>query len=205
MTIIEENLTFTFNEGIGVINYDKDSFYIEKFQSILNNYPKENISNKDKFDYICKKFKNKKEFTKKLNKICPKSLSAVDIIAYDETTSYFIEIKDYRNPEGEEKDLNILILTLIKNCLDSYSGILGMQFSENKSEQKIAKEILSKKFIEFIVHIEIPNNSNTFDKDIWNIIGIQDAIEQRNNFSHRIRVVSIDNLPKSLPWIVKET
>ena len=202
ITIKEGDLIFIFDKGIKVLNYDKkDSFYTKKFQKILID---NEFKYKKAFEKICGSNYQKKIFKKSLNEICPKSISAVDIIAYNETTAYFIEVKDYRNPRVEEKNFHKLILTIVKNCLDSYSGIIGMQFSKDKNEQKIAKEILSREYIEFIFHIEIPQNSNKFDKEAWNLANIQDLIEKRNNFAYRIRVVSKDSLPKSLPWRIEE-
>ena len=203
MEIVEGDLKFIFDKDITVLNYDgKDSFYVKKFQKILidNEFKYE-----EAFKKICDANYQKKIFKKKLNQICPKSISAVDIVAYDKDTAYFIEVKDYRNPRSAEKNLHNLVLTVIKNCLDSYFGIIGMKFSKNSSEQIIAKEIINKERIEFILHIEIPENSDKFDREAWNLAGIQDLIEQRNSFSYRVRVVSKDNLPKSLPWVVKET
>ena len=202
MEIIEGNLKFIFEKNIKTLNYDEeDSFYVNKFQSILKD--KNELTNQEKFNKICKKYK-KKEFKKELSQICPKSISAVDIIAYDKDTAYFIEVKDYRNPRSEEKNLNNLVLTVIKNCLDSYAGVMSMKFSKKPSEQTIAKEIINKEKIEFILHIEIPRDNTNFDREVWNLEGIQDLIEKKNNFSYRIRVVSMDNLPKSLPWSVKD-
>ena len=202
MEIEEGSLKFIFDEKMKIFNYDgKDSFYTKAFQKVLIN---NEFNYEDSFNKICVGKYNKKEFKQKLNQICPKSISAVDIITYDEETAYFIEVKDYRNPRSEEKNLNRLILTVIKNCLDSYAGIIGMKFSKNNSEQIIATEIMNKEKIEFILHIEIPKNSNKFDIEVWNLAGIQDLIEQRNNFSYRIRIVSKDDLPQSLPWTVKD-
>jgi len=199
--IVEGDLKFIFDEEIKAFNYDEHgSFYSKKFQNILID---REIRYKDAFEKICKDRYKKREFKKELNLICPKSISAVDIVAYDKDTAYFIEVKDYRNPRSAEKNLHNLVLTVIKNCLDSYSGIIGMKFSKNSSEQIIAKEIINKEKIEFILHIEIPENSDKFDREAWNLAGIQDLIEQRNSFSYRIRVVSKDNLPKSLPWVVR--
>ena len=202
MEIEEGNLKFIFDKEIKVLNYDgKDSFYIKKFQKVLIN---NEFNYEDSFNKICDGKYNKKELKENLKQVCPKSISAVDIVAYDEETAYFIEVKDYRNPRSVEKNLHKLILTVIKNCLDSYAGIIGMKFSKKDSEQTTAKEIMNKEKVEFILHIEIPENSNKFNREVWNLAGIQDLIEQRNNFSYRIRVVSKDNLPQSLPWLVED-
>ncbi|NEW60969.1 hypothetical protein GSY74_06695, partial [Sulfurovum sp. bin170] len=68
----------------------------------------------------------------------------------------------------------------------------------------IAKEILSKNNIEFILHIELPDNNDKFEIEVWNLADIFDSIDRRNNFSSKVRVVSKNNLPKSLPWTVED-
>ena len=203
MELIEGNLKFIFHTDVKALDYDEkeQSFYIKKFQKTLID---NEFNYDDTFNKICNKSYNKKIFKKELKSICPKSLSAVDIIAYTSDIAYFIEVKDYRNPRAEEKNFNKLVLTVIQNCLDSYSGIVSMQFSKDETQKKIAKEILSKENIEFIFHVEIPNNSDKFDMEVWALPNLFDSIERRNNFSSRIRVVSKDSLPKSLPWTVED-
>jgi hypothetical protein len=104
------------------------------------------------FDVI--KYDDSQFFRKNLIKISDK-IKAVDIIAVNHSTTYLIEIKDYRHPNTRSKTVDLVDI-VIQKVLSTLSALLPMKMNGTSEEKNIAEKAFSTKRIAVILHLEIP-------------------------------------------------
>jgi hypothetical protein len=92
---------------------------------------------------------------------CYRDNKAVDLLCYStsDNAAWLIEVKDYRsNPRTKAIDLADEIANKVR---DSLAGLVAAQFQANDpDERKYAREILRRKKLRVICHIEQPGTTS---------------------------------------------
>ena len=93
-------------------------------------------------------------------------IKAVDIVVYNSTTAWLIEVKDYRR-HRRTKTID-LADEVSKKVFDTLSGLAAARFQANDTNEKnMAKNMLNKNELRVALHLEQPKfNSKLFPKAI---------------------------------------
>ena len=114
------------------------------------------------------KYDDWKFFQKRFKKVCHlcTGVKAVDIVAYNATTSWLIEVKDYRM-HRRTKTID-LADEVAKKVFDTLSGLAAARFQAcDVGEKVMAQRLLSKSEIRVVLHLEQPRvHSKLFPRAI---------------------------------------
>lgn len=134
---------------------------------------------------------------------CCRNNKAVDLICHLDEKAWLVEIKDYRqHSRTKSVDLGEEIAIKVR---DTLAGLVAAQHqASNLDEKRFAREILRKKELRIVCHIEQPGKVSRLrpqaiepDKLLQKLRGLLKAIDP-----HPL-VVSSQSFPKNLPWHVK--
>ena len=112
-------------------------------------------------DWDAQKYDEWKYYRKRFMDSCTlcQGVKAVDIVAYNATTSWLIEVKDYRR-HRRTKAID-LADEVAKKVFDTFSGLAAARFQAyDANEKEMAKRLLSKDEIRVVLHLEQPRVSS---------------------------------------------
>lgn len=128
---------------------------------------------------------------------------ATDLIALDGSTTWLIEIKDYRQHKRTKLiDLGDEIAIKIR---DTLAGLVAAQCSANDPEEKkFARSALKAKSFRVVLHLEQPQkHSKLFPKAIDPVTVIQKLRQKLKPIDAHAIVVDQYNIADDMSWIVE--
>lgn len=195
--IVEKCLTFNFD--FNAIKFDNTDYYRKNFGIKLRNCNKKPSCCDLTQSCSCPvdEFGNKKGTCYKTMQNIP----AVDILAVNGEAGYLIEIKDFRHPATQEKNLDELIEQFVRKVFSTLSAILPMKNGAiNLTEKEIATSFTKTTHISVILHIELPPSSSPLTLASWDLSDIE--MELKKRFKGCVIPKVVSKTSKNLSWIV---
>lgn len=137
------------------------------------------------------------------NGIKDRGIRSVDFCAIDtESALWLIEVKDYRKSKKEYED--DFFTTICDKFLYSMSGLFAARYGAIGNEKEFAKKSGNTNALKFVLHLELPEATDTWDAATIDVKDVQDKMNQKfSRVAPNPLLVSL-KYPQNLPWSVRD-
>ena len=127
---------------------------------------------------------------------------AIDFIFVQDSTTWLIEVKDYRvHRRSKEISIEEEIALKVK---DTVAGLLAAKMNANNTEEKqFATKVINSTELKFVLHLEQPPTNSRLFPQAFNLANVKLAVKNRiKAIDAHPKVVDLKRM-NALPWQVR--